>query len=157
VANGGGPNAAQPTQSNPKVKAIMEKVGKGPTALQGSLGAALKQPEPAWETIQSKSKEYSVLASELGKNDPVRGDKQSWSKLTLAFADTASELDKAAEAKDMEKTKGALDSLGSSCMACHRMHRSMVPGGGRMGMGGPPPGMPPGGPPGGGRPGPPQG
>ena len=102
--------------------------------------------QPAWDTIQSKSKEYSELASQLGKHDPVRGDKDSWSKLTLAFAESAAGLDKSAQAKDKQKTQESLDSLGSSCMACHRQHRVMGPGGGRPGMGGPRPGMPPGGP-----------
>ena len=74
-------------QSNPKIKEIMEKVGRGPTALQGSLVGALKQPQPAWDTIQGKSKEYADLTSQLSKLEPVKGDKDSWSKLSLAFAD----------------------------------------------------------------------
>ena len=158
----GGPGQA--ARSNPKIKEIMTKVGKGPQALQGSLGEVLKQAEPAWDTIQPKTKEYAQLASEMGKLEPVRGDKDSWAKLTLAFADSAAELDHAAQAKDKGQTKEALDSLGGSCMACHRQHRAMGPGmggppGGR-GMG-PPPGGPggprggPGGPPPGGPGGPP--
>jgi mono/diheme cytochrome c family protein len=114
----------------------MTKVGKGPQALQGSLGAALKQSEPAWDTIQPKTQEYAQLTSELGKLEPVKGTKDSWAKLTLAFADSAAEFEHAAQAKDKnkdkDKTKEALDSLGGSCMACHREHRVRGPG-----MGGP--------------------
>src|SRR4051794_27067415 len=69
---GGGPAAA----SNPQLKAIMEKVGKGPQALQNSLGAALKQAEPGWDTIQPRTKEYAGLAAEIGNYDPPRGDKE---------------------------------------------------------------------------------
>jgi cytochrome c556 len=142
-----GPSVPSPkvAQSNPKIKEIMEKVGKGPAALQGSLGEAIKQTPPAWDTIQSKSKEYSDLASQLSKLDPIKGEKDSWNKLTLAFAETAAGLDKSAMAKDKDHTQEALDGLGSSCMACHRQHRVMGPGGGRGGMGGPPGGMRPGG------------
>ena len=154
-----GPGGGQATRSNPKLKAIMTKVGRGPQALQGSLGDALKQAEPAWETIQPKTQEYAQLASEMVKLEPVKGDKDSWAKLTQAFAESAAELAHAAGTKDKNSTKEALDSLGGSCMACHRAHRVMGPGmggppGGR-GMGRPPGG--PGGPPPGGPGGPPPG
>ncbi len=149
-------------QSNPQIKEIMEKVGgRDPKGLQETLGAALKQPELTWNTIQGEAKEYADLTSKLGKLDPVKGDKDTWSKKALAFAETAAGLDKSAQAKDKDQTKEALDALGNSCMACHREHRVMRPGGGRPGMGGPPPGGPPpggpGGPPPGGRGGPPPG
>ena len=139
---GAGPGGGPAVASNPQLKAIMEKVGKGPEALQKSLAGALKQAEPDWGTIQPKTKEFAGLAAEIWKHDPPRGDKESWKKLTLAFADTASELDKAAQAKEKDDAVAALDSLGSSCMGCHRQHR---PGPG--GMGGPAGGFrPPGGP-----------
>lgn len=150
--------------SNPRLKAIMEKVGKGPQALQGSLSGALKQGEPSWDSIQPKTKEYATLAADLGKHDPPKGDKASWAKLSQTFADSAAVLDKAALAREKEQAVAALDSLGSSCMACHRQHRGgpggpggmggppggFGPPGGRGGLGGfPPPGGPPAQPPGG--------
>ena len=155
---GGGP--AQGPRSNPKIKEIMTKIGKGPQALQGFLGEAIKQPEPAWETIQPKTREFAQLAAELKDLEPTRGTKDSWAKLSLAFAESAAELDHAAQSKDKNQTKETLDTLGSSCMACHRAHRTMGPGmggprGGRGmgpppgGFGGPPPGDPPPGSPGG--------
>lgn len=149
-SSGAGPGQA--ASSNPKIKAIMSKVGKGPQSLQDSLKAALKQGEPAWDTIQPKSQEYAQLASELGNLEPVKGNKDSWAKLAQAFAESATELEHAAQAKDMNKTKEMLDTLGGSCMACHRQHRMGGPGRGgpRGGRGmGPPPGGPGGPPPGG--------
>ncbi len=148
---GGGP--AQGPRSNPKIKEIMTKIGKGPQALQGFLGEAIKQSEPAWETIQPKTREFAQLAAELKDLEPTRGTKDSWAKLSLAFAESAAELDHAAQSKDKNQTKETLDTLGSSCMACHRAHRTMGPGmggprGGRGmgpppgGFGGPPPGDP---------------
>jgi hypothetical protein len=158
AAQGRGPAAGN---SNPKIKEIMVKVGgRGPQALQTSLSDVLKQTDPAWDTIQGKAHEYAQLTSALGKLDPVRGAKDSWQNLTETFAQSAADLDKAAQAKDKQQTQVALDTLGSSCMGCHRQHRMMGPGGrgggpGRGGPGGmglppggfPPPGGPPGGPP----------
>src|SRR5271166_2879987 len=152
-APGKGAQGPGPGRSNPKIKEIMAKVGRGPQALQGSLGDALKQGEPAWGTIQPKTQEYAQLVSKLGELEPVKGTKDSWAKLTLAFTESAAELEHAAQAKDKDKTKEALDSLGGSCMACHREHRVQGPGrggppGGRgMGPPGGPGGPPPGGPP----------
>lgn len=156
VSGGGaapGPGAGP--GGNPKLKAIMTKVGKGPQSLQNSLKEAMKEEKPGWDAIGPKAKEYAQLASDTGSFDPPRGDKSSWAKLTKAFAESASDLDKAAQAKDKEKTLTALDSLGNSCQSCHREHRKMRgPGGGRPG-GPPPPGGPGGPPPGGGPGGPP--
>jgi len=146
-AGPGGPGGGPAVASNPKLKAIMEKVGKGPQALQGSLSGALKQGEPAWDTIQPKTKEYAELTAELGKHDPPKGDKESWSKLSLAFAESAAELDKAAQEKDKAKAVAAIDGLQNSCMGCHRQHRGGP--GGPGGMGGPPGGFRPAGGPGG--------
>ncbi len=118
-----GPGAGQAARSNPKLKSDHDQGWQGPQALQGSLGDALKQGEPAWDTIQPKTQEYAQLTSEMGKLEPVKGTKDSWASLTLAFAESATELKQAAQAKHKDKTKEALDSLGSSCMDCHREHR----------------------------------
>src|SRR6516165_1299960 len=72
-SGGPGPGPVGQGNSNPKIKEVMVKVGRGPQALQGSLGDALKQADPAWDTIQGKAREYSQLTSELGKHDPVKG------------------------------------------------------------------------------------
>lgn len=132
---------------------------KGAAGAAGSAGRRSETGRARRDTIQAKTRDYARLASELGTLEPVRGTKGSWAKLTQAFAESAAELDHAAQAKEKEKTKAALDSLGGSCMGCHRQHRVMGPGmgpppGGGMG---PPPGgfrppdggagAPPGGPP----------
>ena len=73
---------------------------------------------------------------------------------TLAYATTT-----LAQSQDKVATIAAHSQLNTSCMACHRQHRQMGPGG--RGPGGPPPGGPGpgrGGPPPGGGPGvPPEG
>ncbi len=137
----------------------MVKLNKGPNALSTLIGSGLKADQPAWETIAPQAKEYAQLATDLGKHDPAKGSKESWSKLAADYAGLASELDKAAQAKDKAAATAAQADLASSCMACHRQHRGGpgmgggpgMRGGGPGGMrGGVPPGLRPGGgPPGG--------
>lgn len=135
----------------PGLKGIMIRIGRGPQALNQSLGQELKGDQPPWETIQPQAKEYAKLASEMGQYDPPKGEKESWGKLTAEFVEAATELDHAAQVKDKEAALAAQGTLSNSCMACHRQHRVMGPGGRRGGSGGgfgaPPGGGPPGSPP----------
>ena len=137
---GGGPGAGGP--SSLAIKQIMGKLARGPQSLTPVIGSQLDQDPPPWETIQGQTKEYAQSASELGKYDPPKGAKESWIKLTTEFAKSASELDRAAGAKDKDAAKVAHEELKNSCNACHQEHRRMGRGGGG------PPGF---GPPGGGR------
>ena len=53
---------------------------------------------------------------------------ESWTKLgTHEYFDAATELDKAAQAKERTPRK-AHGMLANSCMSCHREHRMMGPG-----------------------------
>jgi hypothetical protein len=123
----------------------MFKLNKGPGALMPRLKGELAQNPPPWEIIQAQTKEYAQLAAELSKYDPPRGTKESWNELTLAYAESASELDKAALAKDARTALSAHGDLENACVSCHREHRR--PGGGMGGPpGGPGRGRPPGGP-----------
>jgi len=133
-----GPPMASPPGS-PGIKQIMAKLAKGPNSLTPVLGNALKAEPPAWETIQPQTKEFAQLAAELGRYDPPKGSKESWSKLTMAYAESASALDGAARAKDKKAALAAHAQLARSCMSCHQEHR------GGPGMGGPPGFGPPGG------------
>jgi hypothetical protein len=145
--HGRGPMGGGPSSS--PIKAIMVKLNKGPNGLGILLDTELKAENPAWETIQPRANEYAQLAHDLVKEEPARGSKESWAKLAAAYAESAKELDKAAQAKDLDAARDANTELGNSCMACHRQHRG-GPGMGGPGMGGP--GGPRGGPRGGGQP-----
>jgi hypothetical protein len=137
-----------PLGDSPTVKQIMFKLnGRAPGALTQAIGKALEADPPAWETIQPQTQEYARLASTMGNNEPPRGSKESWSKLTAALASSAEALKKAAEAKDRDAALEAHGTISGSCMECHREHRRGGPGGGpgmggpgvgRPGMGGPP-------------------
>ena len=159
-----GPFPGGAPASSPGIKQIMAKLAKGPGSLTPVLASALKAEQPAWDTIQAQTKEFAKVAADLGRYEPPKGSKESWSKLTAAYAESASELEKAAEAKDKDAALAAHAKLAGSCMACHREHRAGPrmggpppdgPGFGPPGPfpGGPPPGAPGFGPPPGGPPG----
>jgi hypothetical protein len=163
----GGPGGLEEGwKSSPEIKQIMKKLGMGPRALTGAIGTALKADTPAWDAIQAQTKDYAQSAAELAKYEPTKGSKESWEKQVAAFSSAAADLDKAAQAKDKDAALAAHKALNTSCMNCHREHRTMGPGMGGGGMrgpggpggfrGGPPPGGP-GGPPPGGPGGPPPG
>jgi hypothetical protein len=137
---GGGPGNVPPSR---EIQRIMIKLNKGPNSLTTLIDSGLKAEKPAWETIAPQTKEFAQLAAELGKHDPPKGSKESWSKLCAEYLGLASELEKAAQAKDKAAATAAQGDLASSCMACHRQHRG-GPGGGGGGAMGPPGGGPPG-------------
>lgn len=145
----GGPGGA-PTP----IGEIMIKLSKGPSALTSTIKDELKADPPPWDAIQPQAKEYVQLTASLGKYDPPKGSKESWTKLTGEYAETAVELDHAAAAKDKEAALAAHAKLTKSCMGCHREHKASPGGMGRpggfgrpVGPPGGPPGFPPGGPP----------
>jgi hypothetical protein len=134
---GGGP-PGDARKASPEIKDLMGKLTKGPTSLTSMIGKELETDPPAWETIQLQAADYAKLAADLGKYDPPRGSKESWAKLTTAYADSATVLDKAAQAKDATAAKAAHKLILNSCMECHREHRGGPGGpGGAGGPGGP--------------------
>jgi hypothetical protein len=117
--------AAQTSAANladdPDIKTIMKKVnGKG--AICGKVGADLKAKEPKWDEIADLAKEWVPLAKAMGKNDPPKGDKESWKKLTDAYAKAADDLETAAKDKDLKAAQTAMKTL-TACMGCHKLHR----------------------------------
>jgi hypothetical protein len=128
----GGPGGGPP--GNPAIKQIMTKLTKGPQSLTARIGKELDESPPPWETIQSQSKDYLSESNELAKQEPKKGSKESWEKLTAAWVESAGDLDEAARAKDLAAARVAHDALKNSCKECHQAHRIMGP------PGGPPPG-----------------
>ncbi|MGH9677421.1 MAG: cytochrome C [Candidatus Acidiferrum sp.] len=107
----------------PTIKEIMTKLNK-PGAIYPSLSKELKAAAPDWDEIHSQVKTFAKLAAELGKNEPPKGDKSSWQKLTKAYADNAKALEKTAQKKDRSATQLALAKLGgAACGACHKSHK----------------------------------
>lgn len=135
TADSGSPGPMADSAGSPSNQ-IMVKIGRGPNSLSSLLEQELKADPTPWDTIQPQAAEYAKLAAEFGKHQPPRGDKDSWTNLTRAFADHASALDRAAKAKDLMAAKEAHASLGATCLGCHRDHRAGPVG--KKGKGGPP-------------------
>jgi hypothetical protein len=130
IPPGGSAPTPEGTADTPTIKQIMGVLTKGSTSLTPVIGKELEADPIPWETVQSQTKEYARLAGELGKNEPPKGEKESWASLTLAWAEAATALDKASQAKDADAALDAHGKLAGSCMTCHRAHRVMGPGGG---------------------------
>jgi len=111
-------NLAEPT-----IKEVMTKVNKGKDCLKNDIDADIKAAK--WDDLTTKAKELVPLAKALGKNDPPKGDKESWKKLTDAYAKAAVELEAAAEKKDATAAQAAFKGIGigAVCMGCHSVHR----------------------------------
>ena len=109
----GGPPSAK---SSPKVKEIMVRLTKGPNSLTPVIGKELNEAQPPWETLQPQTREYAQLASEMGQYDPPRGSKESWVKQTLAYAEMATEMDRATQAKDKDAALAAHTQITNSCI-----------------------------------------
>jgi hypothetical protein len=114
------------------IREAMVKLFKGPQSLKDSIGRQLNSDPPAWEAIQPQAKEFAQLATTLSKYDPPKGSKDSWMKLTDAFAKSAATLDRAVEAKNKDEALAAHAALSNNqtCRECHQAHR-----GGPGGMG----------------------
>jgi hypothetical protein len=132
----GGPGGPGGGKSSPEIKQIMVRLTKGPNSLTPVIGNELKSATPPWDSIQGQTKEYAQLAADMGKYDPPKGDKDSWAKLSAAYAGLATDLDRAAQARDKDAALAAHGQITNSCNSCHRQHRVMGPG-----MGGPPGGF----------------
>ena len=110
-------------KENPSIKEIMTKAHKGGDSLIGKLGNELKAPDPDWAKIQEQTKVLVDLGTALGKNEPPKGDKESWEKLTKAYLDNARDMDAAAEKKDKVSTAADLQKVRGMCANCHKVHK----------------------------------
>lgn len=110
-------------EKTPTVKDIMNKLHKGSTSQQNTLKKQAQANPPDWEAIGKTTKDFVILGAAMAKNDPPKGEKESWKKLADKYYDTSKELDDAAKDKDLDKLKAAQKSMGASCKACHQAHR----------------------------------
>jgi hypothetical protein len=104
------------------IKDVMTKAHK-PKGLLPALRKALNSGEPDWATIQKQTKELATLARTLGKNDPPKGERESWEKLTKAYTNNAEALEAAAEKEDKVSARAAQAKLSGSCLTCHKAHK----------------------------------
>src|SRR4051812_38896612 len=125
LANLGADRLGAADDNVPSIEEIMQKVNKRKSGLHADVGEALKAGTADWDKLKEKTKQYATLAEFLGKNDPPKGAKESWEKLTKKYADDAKALDAAVDKKDKSAATTAWNKLDKECMGCHRQHRPM--------------------------------
>jgi hypothetical protein len=117
-----GPAGAQGSKT-PPIKEVMKKLHAGANSPLTTLRADLQDEQPDWPTVQRATREFVTLGAALGKNNPPKGDKQSWAKLTAQYLEHAKALDTAAQRKDKRAALAAHTRLNDSCKGCHTAHR----------------------------------
>ena len=107
----------------PTVKDIMNKLHKGSTSQSNALKKQAQANPPDWDAIGKTTKDFVILGAAMAKNDPPKGEKESWKKLADKYFANAKGLDDAAKDKDIDKLKAAQKSMAGSCNACHEAHK----------------------------------
>jgi hypothetical protein len=107
----------------PTIKEIMTKAHKGGNSLLGTIRAEVRKPSPDYDKITPKAAELAKLGPQLAKNNPPKGDKESWEKLCKEYETDASALNTAVGAKDGPAAQAAVAKIGKACAACHKVHK----------------------------------
>ena len=115
---------AQDSGKSPTIKDVMSKLHKGANSPLAKLKGELKGDSPNWGDVQNLTKDFVTLGKELEKNDPPKGDKESFKVLANRYYADVKVLDDAAQRKDTEAARAAHQRLSTSCKACHTAHKS---------------------------------
>ena len=110
-------------EKTPTIKEIMTKAHKGGKSLIQMVGKELKADEPDWADLQKKTKELVKLGTALGKNEPPKGEKASWEKLTKEYLKNAKALEDAAKKQDKAAALASQKKLTGACASCHKQHK----------------------------------
>jgi hypothetical protein len=114
---------ADEEKKTPTIKQVMAKVHKGSPSLLKKVGDQLQEESPPWDTILNETKDFVSFGAALAKNEPPRGDKESWAKLAQQYYDKSKAMDEAARQKDDKAALAAQKNLTRSCASCHAAHR----------------------------------
>ena len=119
-----GPAGASSDDETPSIKKVMSKLHKGKNA---PLKQAQGSPERRFARLGGGSERGQALRDlrrALPKNDPPRGEKESYEKLAKAYASAAKSLEESAEKEDLKGSRDAFKKISTSCMPCHKSHKS---------------------------------
>src|SRR5262249_54589160 len=105
------------------IKDIMKKLHGGSNSPLTTIRADLQADPPDSPESQRAAKDFVTYGSALGKNNPPKGDKQSWDRLTSQYVENAKSLDAAAQRKDQKAALAAHTQLNNMCKNCHNVHR----------------------------------
>jgi cytochrome c556 len=108
----------------PTIKQAMGKLHKGATAALPAVKKALTAATPDWDGIQTTTKLISDLSAAITEQEPPKGDKAAYAKLSKAYAAEAKTLMEAAEAKDAAQAKKSVGKLNTTCKTCHAAHKA---------------------------------
>jgi cytochrome c556 len=104
-----------------EIHEIMEKV-PGKKGLCNKCVEAVKAEK--WDEAAKIGADLKKYGEALGKNPPPKGSKDSWAKLSKAFADQMGAIEAGAKAKDKEAVTKAAGEFQKSCKACHDAHQT---------------------------------
>ena len=110
-------------EKTPTIKEVIRKLHKGPNADLAKLKKDLAASSLDWKEIGEKAKEFETYGAALCKNDPPKGDKDDWKKLTDAYFENAKKLHASAKSEDTDGVKAAFSKISNSCAACHKAHK----------------------------------
>jgi hypothetical protein len=107
----------------PSIKDVMNKLHKGAKSPLAQFKTALKSESPDWSSLEKSSKDFVILGAALAKNNPPKGEKASWEKLSNLYFEDAKALDNAVKEHDLAAARKAHQRLAASCKACHGAHK----------------------------------
>jgi hypothetical protein len=130
------PGAAQVTRVQPKFVPKFEVMAETKLLMEGlaspnyrSVQRLLKDKPPdndTWAFIRGQA----LLTAETGNllllRPPRNNGRETWMKLAMDMRGKAGALARAAAARDMARSRGALDNLTASCNRCHQTFRVAV-------------------------------
>lgn len=78
-----------------------------------------------WDDAAKSSKTWLKAAEDMGKNNPPKGEKESWKTLTEKYLTSVKTIDESVGKKDADGVKKALEpfSGNKNCGECHGPHK----------------------------------
>lgn len=117
---GAGCTSSNPGAEGPRIKAAMTEIND---TLHRELGRALLENRVDWSAAAPLAQRYAALAADLPRVLPEKGSRDSWQKLSAAFAADAERLQAMVVAHNKIEAYEAYNSLKKSCPQCHSAHR----------------------------------
>jgi carboxymethylenebutenolidase len=104
---------------------IMQAVNQ-PTGVRGTLIQAL-QEKPSdtktWRQVRANAAVIAEAGHWLEGLRPKKGSERHWREQARTYRQTATQIVAAADSRDYEAARLALEQLGKQCAACHTQHR----------------------------------
>lgn len=107
---------------------FMVVVNAGKTSLWRQIRDAIAEPGPgndkAWKGLKARARVAAFMTEEiLTSYELKKGEKASWDEQVAKYKDDFEKLAEAAEKKDLDAAKEAVNALKRSCRSCHKPHR----------------------------------